>query len=580
MGCHEPDTQTGMDLGCFHADHSVFASGVKGSDMGYLPALNTRSRSTMLVVLMLSLALPSAAATTVNGFVTKVVSPTDFYVESLHVSLNGKARCEMEGLNSDILRKFKGLFHLHLRLQSRPVRGSQVAVSCHDLSPSVGSRVQVSGDGGRHEGSFTAVQLIVYKVDIRRKFATSWKLPEWAGVALIEEQPRVHRMGHGLAGTLWLDGYPMSITPDMKLFNVPDNKQMRIGHFLRWPLLLYWGDNLPAEISGSGLSATLFQPDTWISYQGARRANGHIVLDRIGLWSNWPYTRWGKFPTKVNLTKALPAIHPPDYASHASGSVVFSGVVFGHSRSKVLSILPDRNVQDYVARLGASLIPSYQKVMPETSATKVHFRFYVVQPSGTTFDNEISNINVLPHWLARPSWDDAVLALPNGVILVPISTLTGVRSDAQLAAILSSAIASVLQEQSYIAWYEGSQYGGSVYPLVAAMNWRAFIFGFTLWRDEQAIRIGIRQMYQSGYDIRQAPFAWASAIGKPVMNPVIGPIGKDQRIPWYTAYAFNYISQYYSNVDYSKLKRGRAEYAAFLKELRKADPDAFKKSER
>ena len=48
-----------------------------------------------------------------------------------------------------------------------------------------------------------------------------------------------------------------------------------------------------------------------------------------------------------------------------------------------------------------------------------------------------------------------------------------------------------------------------------------------------------------------------------------------KEIPWYAAYAFNYISQYYKDVDYSKLKRGEAEYQQFLQELRKADPEAF-----
>ena len=48
-------------------------------------------------------------------------------------------------------------------------------------------------------------------------------------------------------------------------------------------------------------------------------------------------------------------------------------------------------------------------------------------------------------------------------------------------------------------------------------------------------------------------------------------------VPWDTAYSFDYISQYYKDVDYSKLKKGDAEYAQFLDELRKADPKAFEK---
>ena len=82
-------------------------------------------------------------------------------------------------------------------------------------------------------------------------------------------------------------------------------------------------------------------------------------------------------------------------------------------------------------------------------------------------------------------------------------------------------------------------------------------------------------MYLAGYDIREAPYAWAVAQGTPVNNPVMNSKHPDQETPWYAAYAFDYISQYYKDVDYSKLKRGDAEYAEFLGELRKADPAAF-----
>jgi hypothetical protein len=62
------------------------------------------------------------------------------------------------------------------------------------------------------------------------------------------------------------------------------------------------------------------------------------------------------------------------------------------------------------------------------------------------------------------------------------------------------------------------------------------------------------------------------AQGKPVQNPILNSKHPDQEIPWCAAYAFNYISHYYSDVDYSKLKRGQSEYQQFLQELYKADP--------
>lgn len=501
----------------------------------------------------------------VTGFVTQIDSPTEFSVGSLRVVLNGKTRCETEDLRADIeLKRTRYLLgRNYYLLQSRPDPKSELAASCDALPLRVGFRVLVDGDRGLHDGSIAAAQLVVYKVDIQRSFSTSWKPPEWAGSALLEEQPQVSRTAQGWAGTLWLDGYPMVIAPETKLLAAPDVKGMGIGSFFQWLEPQYEATILHRKAPVPAFSASLFQPNTWATYQGARRADGHIVLDRIGLWPNRSYSSWEKYSKEV-----VPTIHPPEYASHASGSAVFTGR--GFVQSTVLSILPYRNVQGFVSRLGASLIPQYQRMMPETSAAKIHFRFYIVQSAGAAFDDEVSNVDNLPYWLVRPSWDDAVLALPNGVILVPASTLTGVGSEAHLAAILSSAIASVLQEQSYIAWYEGSKYA-----YFSTVDWAAFWPGFVLWRDEQAIRIGIRQMYLAGYDIREAPIAWAAALGKPVSNPVPASGGSTDGIPWYTAYAFDYLSRYYSDVNYCKLRRGRTSYAEFLRQLRSSDPQAF-----
>ena len=519
-----------------------------------------------------------AFAVQADGFVTQVDSPTDFYVGSLHVMLNGKTRCETEDLHSDIQLKTKGFWrHRYFLLQNRPVPKGEATVPCNALSLRGGSRVQVAGDRGQQDGSLTAAQLIVYKVDIQRKFSTSWKFPEWAGGALLEEQPQVSRTGQGWAGTLWLDGYPMNIAPDTELLTAPDVKQMGIGSLFQWIEPQFKATILRSKAPAPVFSASLLEPNTWATYRGARRADGQILLDQIGLWPNRPYSFWEEYPTKFDPRKAAPTIQPPNYASHLPGSAVFSpfnNIPFDFSRrNRVLTILPDRNVQEYISQLAASLMPLYQKDMPETSPTKIHFCFYVVQSGGADFDDEVSNFDSLPP-LVRPSWDDAVLALPNGMIFVPVSTLTGVESEAQLAAILSSAIASVLQEQGNVAWYESQHQGGGG-SVASGMSYRAFWPGFILWRDEQAIRIGIRQMYLAGYDIREAPFAWALAEGKPAANPVTDASGSNAGVPWYTAYAFNYISQFYSNVDYNKLKRGKAEYAQFLAELRKADPEAF-----
>ena len=200
---------------------------------------------------------------------------------------------------------------------------------------------------------------------------------------------------------------------------------------------------MPSQPHSSAFSATLFQSNTWATYRGVGLVDGRVLLYRIRLWPNQVDIKENKFWTQIT-----PAIHAPDYRNHIPGSVKFPHT----PADKVLKIIPDQNVQDFVSQLGTSLIPEYQKALPETDTTKVHFRFIVVRPVGTTFNDEVSKIDGFP-LLLRPSPDEAAVALPNGLILIPECTLARITNVAQLASILSGSITSVLQRHSYIIHY-------------------------------------------------------------------------------------------------------------------------------
>jgi hypothetical protein len=207
-----------------------------------------------------------------------------------------------------------------------------------------------------------------------------------------------------------------------------------------------------------------------------------------------------------------------------------------------------------------SVIPQIQAFVPQPDSTKIKLHFYAIRGTGMPLDSGMKEL-AGPTFLQRPSWDEAVVSLPNGLIVVPSRTLANATCNAQLASLLSYAVTAILQQNDFRAR-----------PGIARSADGAVV---AMAQYQSTMRIGIRQMYLAGYDIREAPYAWAVAQGKPVNNPVIDSKHPDKEIPWYAAYAFNYISQYYKDVDYSKLKRGRKEYQQFLRELRKADPEAF-----
>ncbi len=494
-----------------------------------------------------------------DGFVTKIDSPTEFEMGALHVVMDGKTACSTERLDSNIELKKKTyaaiLAHTYLAFQGRLVPSSIRSARCDALSLAVGSRVHLVGEVKGGDGLLFARQMVLYRV----KIVQSNPEFKWEGGALLEEKAQVSRTAQGWSGTMWLDGYPMRITPDTTLLTAPTGTQIRYKHFG-----LSASPRMGAVLAPSPspkVSAGLWQPNTWATYRGMGKADRDGWLYRVRLWPNQIDQREQEFWAKLT-----PAIQAPDYQNHAPGTVSFSHAPKGG----MLRILPDQDVQNFVSELGTTLIPPYQRDLPETDATKIHFRFYVVQPAGAAFDDEVRRSDGLSR-LLRASWDEGVVALPNGLIFVPETMLARIENEAELAAIVSHAITSVLQKHRYITQHsdpyrcnmfcsEDPDYGG---------------YDFALQLNEQSLRIGTRQMYLAGYDLREAPFAWAVAQGMAVHHPVVDSKEPDKEIPWYAAYAFDYISQYYKGVDYSKLKRGEAEYQEFLGVLRKADPAAF-----
>ena len=506
-------------------------------------------------------------AETADGFVTKVDSSKEFDVGTLHVGMDGKTQCRKEDLRSNIelQGKVHGVLfeHHYLVLRSQADAKTLRRRSCGGLRLKVGSRVEVVGDAEGGDGRVLAARVTVYAVETRQNFEGELTHRTWVNGALLEEKPEVTRKGQGWAGTMWLDGYPVSITPETKLLTAPSGTQMSYGDFgfLEDPRM---GANVPQpHLPAPAFSAALFAPNTWVTYRGIGMVHSPPMLYRLRLWANEVGADERKYWAQL-----APAVRAPDYANRTAGSAVFPRSRAGDA----VAIVPDQGVQEFVSKVGESLVPEYQKALPDSDATKIRFRFYVARAAGAAWAAEARKRDEL-HSFRRPGWEAPTVALPDGAVFVSDVALARIGNEAQLAALLSCAITSVLQKQSYLPRHPHesfsiSDFDDDTYP---DYQWLAFI----LSRSEQALRIGIRQMYLAGYDVREAPYAWAAEEGVAAGNPVIGSESAGAGVPWYAAYGFDYLRRYYSDVDYGALKRGEAEYAEFLGELRKGDAEAF-----
>ena len=505
----------------------------------------------------------SAKANTVTGYITAVDSPDTFDIGSMSALITAQTTC------TDLV----------LSLNGQESHVTSIA-PCTTRQTIIGTHVMLIGQ-------FTkARQFIVSHLEMREGYRepcqwcplmtfhkTAFTVNPGALVhtALAEEAPTLTASNQGWDGTWWIDGYPISVTSQTKLILGPDSgglRQLGVNIVNCAPLHSTHPNNDSHEIR----SSKLLSSNTVVFYCATDLIDATPIASRMFLWPD--KTEVGE---KDFSAMYAAKIEQPDYGASIPGNLQYS------SGGKI-QIVPDKSVQEYISKLGTTLVPSYQKDMTALNPEKVNFHFYVVRPfvyarsthfvsvDGCIPNNSYKNLSGERYNAPTPNTlVESIIALPDGTILVPDTALAHMQREAQVAALLSYGITSIVQKQAYHAW-------PIVRPHRIGDETDSFLSYALRASDEQLLRIGIRQMYLAGYDIREAPYAWAVAKGKPVNNPVIDSKHPDKEIPWYAAYAFDYISHYYADVDYSKLKRGEQEYAQFLEELRKADPQAFEPS--
>jgi hypothetical protein len=503
-----------------------------------------RKRALFAPLFLLLVSIP-AFAVTASGFVTKIDSTTAFDMGSLHVLFDSQTQCLMATPSAKqwVPGPFSGRLSYH-----RP-KLSRKFVPCGTLNFVVGERTYIVGTqyGGR---SFVAKKIIAY-TEVLEKPGEKLR-----NTAIIEEQPELQNKAGGWNGILWVDGYPLTITTHTRMLTAPASTSLYYMYSNRISYNYITHSKIhPKDIPA--FSSDLLRENNCVTYHAIYGQDGSLTAENLRFWPNHVDAKekryWNKFRTWII---------DPDYKKHIYGSIRFNRFNRGILRhGPTLTILPDRTIQEWVSNLGMGIVPRYQRGLPDTDATKIHFRFYVVKSFGSALNGYLRIID----GVALRKYDDVLVAMPNGIVLIPDSALEKLNNKAELAAILEYAISSILQKQAYVIYPFAFSYWPGSGSNVGDQE-------PGVWQSEQQLRIGIRQMYLAGYDIREAPFAWAVAQDKPVNNPIINSKHPNKDIPWYAAYAFNYISQYYKDVDYSKLKRGEKEYQAFLKELYKADP--------
>ena len=397
------------------------------------------------------------------------------------------------------------------------------------------------------------------------------------GIYLTRNEEVLHALASHRTGSYWIDGYPMSVSEQTKI--CWHDSSMRFLAFLNW-----LGQPVPQiNLESPCPSKAKINPEhaAWLQYSAAQefqdvfKPQMSVAATRIDVWSGESEESYQLAPDGLprkdwTALCATPAPHE---------------LRFPHE--KPIDVVCDDKISSYVEHLASALQPPATPTSDTQNTQQTTFRFYVVRQFQVIDNYDFEAIDgflgkcgrenncIYKHPQARSFVDELVYA-PDGSTLIPDTVLARLTNEAEFAALMSYSLAAI-QQGLLTRLFHVQHFKGNGWTLNFNYNSSASLnagwLGEFIWDvNKQVLRLGIRRMYLSHFDIRYAPYAWSVENKKSIKEPVDGP-GK--RMPWYAIYGFNDISQLYPNMDYSKLKRGEREYQAFKEELRKADPEAF-----
>ena len=403
----------------------------------------------------------------------------------------------------------------------------------------------------------------------------------WAisGVYLTRDGELVRNLGQRNQGTYWIDGYRMSVSKQTRI--CWHRKALQFGSVLG-------RDAQPISAMDASSPCEIAAPSSlakrvWLQYTGVQeyldafKPEMKVVATRIDVWNGESDGN----QTLAPQTAAMP-MRQALCASTSEHQLLYPN-------EGPIDVVCDAKVNSYIESVFSALLKPAAIEADAPTANQETPSFYVVKPFTVRHNFDFEAIDgVLSDAIIagyghpvyeRPHANSTVREIvytPDGTVLITDTALAHLRNEAQCAALLSYSLAATYQNLS-ARLFSVQHFKAKKMSFDSRENGtnNAQYTGKFIWNlNEQVLRLGIRQMYLAGYDIRYAPFAWSVEQGKRIRGPADAP---NKHMSWYATYAFNAIDQLYPNVDYSKLKRGEAEYQQFLGELRQADPEAFAK---
>jgi hypothetical protein len=319
----------------------------------------------------------------------------------------------------------------------------------------IGEQVELSGYENTSKHTFKASKIAVLP-----------PVSEVSGTAIVDLIPK-KQPSNPDEHFVRADGYLLRITPETKLkFTAP------LKSF--------------ADIS----------TNQWIQYSGRQQDDGTVLLKYAAVTANTISHTEDKMLDKSDYD---PSAVPDDAHENA-----FKKSLVGIDLKKIPP-WHDAAMQARVERIGNSLVPAYQRALPDPDLTKIIFRFQVVDEK----------------------WHDA-MSTPAGVILVPHQLVERMQNDDQLATVLADNIAEVLEKDALRIRPAAIESAAGIVAQSATMTLPVVGLATSLGsiglagREVHEInaelaqsgRVSLCLLHDAGYNIQQAPLAWWILAGK------------------------------------------------------------------
>lgn len=232
-----------------------------------------------------------------------------------------------------------------------------------------------------------------------------------------------------------------------------------------------------------GLQA--FQTNQWIEYRGTLHPDGQVAVEQATLAPNVISDREHKLRSKEEFD--------PAQVSDAKRQTSVGRFFTGPDRKRLPAYI-DPAMQARVDTIGTRLVPAYQRNLPEGDPSKIDFRFQLVKEDKYAY-----------------------FTLANGIVLLSHGAVEAAADDAQLAVLLSLAVAEVLQKQELRArptqgrMLAASIAGGAVGLVIPGASLVPLL---TNHAAEERLKRRIMQqnsrealclLHDAGYDLREAP---------------------------------------------------------------------------